>query len=108
MKFRIRVGDTVQVSRGTRNRNPDKPATRGRVLSVNRDGNGVIVESHNMRKKHLRKSQQNPQGGILERESPIDMSNVLVVTADGDAIPVRKAARAADGKIVPRAAVQES
>ena len=38
MAVSIRVGDLVEVVRGTRNRNPDKPPTRGRVLSVDRIG----------------------------------------------------------------------
>jgi ribosomal protein L24 len=52
----------------------------------------------------LRKSQQHPNGGRLEIEAPISISNVLVVTEGGDAIPVRKASRNSDGKVVVKTA----
>ena len=100
MQFQIRVGDTVEVVRGSRNRNPDNPATRGRVLRVDRGGGRVVVEGHNMRMKHIKRSERHPQGGRLEREAPIAISNVMVVSADGDLLPVRKAARTADGAVV--------
>lgn len=105
MKFSIRVGDMVQVVRGSRNRNPDMiEKRRGRVLRVERDRDRVIIEGHNVRVKHLRKSQQHPNGGRLEIEAPISISNVLVVTEGGDAIPVRKASRNTDGKVVVKTA----
>ncbi len=105
MRFCIRVGDTVQIARGNRNRNPDMvEKRRGRVLRVDRSRDRLIIEAHNVRVKHLRKSQQHPNGGRLDIEAPIAISNVLVVTTDGDAIPVRKAIRTEDGKVVARAA----
>ena len=102
MGFNIRVGDTVQVARGRRNRNPERPPTRGRVLKIDRENGRVIIEGHNMRIKHLRRSEKHPQGGRLERESPIQISNVLVVTEAGQAIAARKARRTDDGKVVSR------
>lgn len=102
MRFQIRVGDTVEVARGRRNRNPERPPTRGRVLGIDRGNGRVLVEGHNMRVKNIRRSERHPQGGRLEREAPIDISNVLVVTADGDAIPARNASRTDDGKVVRR------
>ena len=105
MKFSIRVGDTVQIVRGNRNRNPDMvEKRRGRVLRVDRLDDRVVVEGHNVRVKHLRKSQQHPNGGRLEIEAPISISNVMVVTEGGDAIPVRKATRNKDGKVVAQTA----
>ena len=105
MKFSICVGDTVEVARGNRNRNPEMvDKRRGRVLRVDRERDRVIVEGHNIRVKHLRKSQQHPNGGRLEIEVPISISNVLVVTEGGDAIPARKAARNKDGKVVAKTA----
>jgi len=108
MRFAIRVGDEVQVARGTRSRNPEKGPTRGRVLGVDRRGDRILVEGHNVRVKHLKKSQQHPQGGRLEREEPIAISNVLVITADGDAIPTRHATRSSDGKVVRKSDGTES
>ena len=105
MKFSIRVGDTVQIARGSRNRNPDMvEKRRGRVLRVDREADRVVIEGHNVRIKHLKKTQQHPNGGRLEIEMPISISNVMVVTEGGDAIPVRKAARNQDGKVVSRTA----
>ena len=103
MKFCVKVGDTVEVTRGSRNRNPDKTELRrGRVLRVDRMGDRVIVEGHNMRIRNLKKSQQHPNGGRLEIEAAIAISNVLVVTESGDAIPVRRAARNEDGAVVAK------
>ncbi len=99
MSTSIRVGDEVQVVSGTRNRNPEKPPTRGRVLRVDRERGLVWVEGHNRRIRHLRKSAKHPQGGRLERESPVAISNVMLVTKDG--VPVRKSrtVRSKDGRI---------
>lgn len=102
MGFNLRVGDTVEVVRGTRNRNPEKPATRGRVLAVNRSGGLVVVEGHNLRTKHLKKSPKHPQGGRLKREASVALSNIKVVIDDGSAVPLRKAARSDDGKVVAK------
>jgi large subunit ribosomal protein L24 len=103
MRLSIRVGDEVEVMRGTRNRNPDKPPTRGRVLSIDREGDRVVVEGHNMRTKHVKKSPKHPQGGRLRKEAAVALSNVMIVTADGKAVRLSKAARV-DGKIVLKAA----
>ncbi len=105
MKTSIKVGDTVQVVRGRRNRNPEKPPTRGRVLRVDRERGLVWVEGHNMRTRHIKRgrSQKYPQGGRLEREAPVSISNVMVVTADGVPARLSKVSRAKDGKVVLRA-----
>ena len=104
MSTSIKVGDTVQVMAGRRNRNPEKPPTRGRVLSVDRDAGRIWVEGVNRRIRHLKKSPRHPQGGRLERESPIAISNVMLVTADGRPVRLAKAVRADDGTITARAA----
>lgn len=104
MSTRIKVGDTVQVMSGRRNRNPEKPPTRGRVLRVDREASLVWVEGINMRVRHLKKSARYPQGGRLERESPIAVSNVMLVTTDGVPVRLAKALRGDDGKITARAA----
>jgi len=105
MKFSIRVGDTVEIARGNRNRNPDMvEKRRGRVLRVDRERDRIVVEGHNVRVKHLRKSQQHPNGGRLEIEAPIALSNVLVVTEGGEAVPIRHATRGKDGKVVAKTA----
>lgn len=75
MGNRIKRGDTVEVIRGD-SRNKGR---RGKVLSVDRRKNEVVIENVNYVKKHLRRSQEHPKGGRVEREAPLDMSNVMVV-----------------------------
>jgi len=52
---------------------------RGRVLKVFPELNKVIVEGVNFIKRHTKPSSQNPQGGIIEKEAPMNASNVMVV-----------------------------
>ena len=51
----------------------------GKFLKVYRDKNRLIVEGVNIIKKHTKPSQKNPQGGIVEKESSIHISNVMVI-----------------------------
>lgn len=69
----IRKGDTVQVITGK-----DK-GKRGKVLKVNPAERRLVVEGVNRAKKHMRPSQSNPQGGVVEWELPIAVSNVMLV-----------------------------
>ncbi len=55
----------------------DKGKT-GKVLKVLRDKNKVVVEKINIVKRHLKPTQTNPKGGIIEKEMPLDISNVLL------------------------------
>ena len=77
----IRKNDTVQVISGN-----DK-GKRGRVLAVLRDKR-VIVEGVRMMKRHTRPTTRDPQGGIVEREAPIQTSNVMVICPKTD-LPTR-------------------
>jgi large subunit ribosomal protein L24 len=52
---------------------------QGKVLKVFPETRRVIVENVNIRKRHTRPSQKNPQGGIIQKEVPIHASNVMVV-----------------------------
>lgn len=78
MAARIRKGDLVVVRRG------DERGKRGRVLRVDGDAQRVIVEGVNLVFKHLRKSQQNPQGGRVRREAAIHLSNVMPIDPSTD------------------------
>ncbi len=69
--MKLKKGDTVLVIAGN-----DKGKT-GKILKVYPEKNRVVVEGVNIRKKHSRPSQLNPQGGIIEKEMPIDASNVM-------------------------------
>lgn len=70
---KIKKGDQVVVISGK-----DEGA-KGKVLKVFRSENRVIVEGVRFIKKHARRTQKNPQGGIEEREAPIHISNVMLV-----------------------------
>ena len=74
----VRRGDTVAVIAGR------ERGKRGKVLRVLPIGRRVLVEKINMMKKHQRPTQKLRQGGIIERESPLALSNVLVVCARCD------------------------
>ena len=82
MPRHIIKGDTVMVTAGN-----DKGAT-GEVLRVLIKDDKVVVQGVNMRTKHLKPTQQNPQGGLLRKEMPIHQSNVSPVV-DGQATRVR-------------------
>jgi len=69
----IKVDDTVKIICGA-----DR-GTTGRVLSVDRQKNKIIVEGVNKVYKHVRRSQRNPQGGRLSKEMPIAVSNVMIL-----------------------------
>jgi large subunit ribosomal protein L24 len=104
MATQIKVGDTVQVMAGRRNRNPEKPPTRGKVLRVDRERGRVWVEGVNFRTNHVKKSARYPQGGRLKTESSVAVSNVMLVTEDGKPVRIARAVRADDGKITDRSA----
>ncbi|MFH5834192.1 50S ribosomal protein L24 [Halalkalibaculum sp. DA3122] len=72
-KLHVKKGDDVKVIAGN-----DK-GKEGRVLAVFPKKDRVLVEGINMRVHHDKPSQQNPQGGRIERESPIHISNVMVI-----------------------------
>ena len=70
-RFHVKSGDEVVVIAGK-----DK-GKRGKIVSVLTKKSRVFVEGVNIQKKHLRKSQQNPNGAIVEREGSIHVSNVM-------------------------------
>ncbi|MHC4622485.1 MAG: 50S ribosomal protein L24 [Planctomycetota bacterium] len=74
MALHIKKGDTVEIIAG------DHKGTTGRVLRVIPEKNKVIVQGHNLAKKHVRPSRRNPQGGRISVEQPIHISNVLPVS----------------------------
>ena len=71
-KLKIKSGDTVKVVAG------DHKGSEGKVLTVLIEKNKAIVEGVNMVKKHTKPNAQNPQGGIIEKEAPIHISNVAL------------------------------
>lgn len=69
----LRVNDEVLVIAGA------SKGHRGKVLKVDRKKNKVVVEGAALVKKHVRRSQKNPQGGRLSKEMPISASNVMLI-----------------------------
>ena len=82
--MQIKTGDTVVVIAGkdkfTTDKKGNKVPTTGKVLAVYPKTNKVLVEGVNMVKKHQKPTQANQEGGIIEKEAPIDASNVMYVT----------------------------
>jgi len=72
-KFRIKRGDTVQVVQGK------AAGKKGKVLHVLEAEERVIVERVNFIKRHVRPSKKVPQGGVIEREASMHISNVKLV-----------------------------
>ncbi|MCD8028947.1 MAG: 50S ribosomal protein L24 [Erysipelotrichaceae bacterium] len=68
--MKLRVGDTVIVIAGK-----DKGRT-GEIVQILRKENRVIVEGVNMVTKHIKPTQMDPEGGIIQREAPLAISNV--------------------------------
>ena len=73
VKTHVKKGETVEVNSG------NHKGSKGVVLQVFPGKNQVIVEGVRLIKKHARKSQDRPEGGIIEREGPIHISNVKKV-----------------------------
>ncbi len=93
-KLHIKKGDNVVVIAGN-----DK-GQKGRVLEVIRKTNRAIVEGVNMIKKHTKPNAENPQGGIVNKEAPIHISNLMI--ADPKSGEATKIGRRLDanGKLV--------
>ena len=92
MARHVRRNDQVMVIAG------DDKGKQGKVLRVLPKQNKVVVEGINVHKKHQRPTQQNQQGGIVEKELPIHLSNVQPV-AEGQPTRVRFETRADGSKI---------
>ena len=70
---KIKKGDTVKVITGKDN------GKEGKVVSVDMKNQKVVVEGGNMITKHAKPSQANPNGGIVQKEAAMDISNVMLV-----------------------------
>jgi large subunit ribosomal protein L24 len=81
-KIKIKKDDKILVIAG------EHKGAEGKVVKVIRDKNKAIIEGVNLIKKHAKPSAQNPQGGIIEKEAPIHISNLYLTTAEGEATRV--------------------
>jgi len=73
IKTRLKKNDMVKVVSG------NSKGTTGKILFVDREKGRVIVEGVNIMHRHTRPSQKSPQGGIVKREAPINISNVMLM-----------------------------
>lgn len=92
-KLKIRKGDLVKVIAG------DAKGQQGNVLEVIIKDNRALVEGVNLIKKHTKPSAANPNGGIISKEAPLHISNLMLIDAKGNATRVGRKVTA-EGKIV--------
>jgi len=93
-KLHIKKGDTVKVLAG------DYKGEQGKVLQIDSKDKTAIVEGIKMVSKHTKPDAKNPQGGILKKESPINISNLMVVDGAGNASRVGRRIDEKTGKLV--------
>lgn len=74
-KLHIKKGDNVVVIAG------DNKGKKGRVLEIITKSDRALVEGVNMMKKHTKPNSKTPQGGIVEKEAPVHVSNLMLVDA---------------------------
>ena len=89
---RIRRDDQVIIIAGK-----DKGKS-GKVTAVKDNGRKIVVEKLNMVRRHTKPTQANPQGGIMDKEMPLDISNVMLLTKDNRAVRVAYRFEDVDGK----------
>jgi large subunit ribosomal protein L24 len=92
LKFHVKKGDNVEVISG------NFKGSSGKILEVIPGKQRVLVEGVRIIKKHLRKSEDNPQGKIAEREGPIHISNVKLLEAEKAQKTKTKPKKAAEKK----------
>jgi len=93
MKIHIKKGDTVKVIAG------DSKGSQGKVLKVEVDKYRAIVEGVNLVTKATKANAKNPNGGLMKKEAPIHISNLMLVDSKGNATRIGR--RLSDkGKLV--------
>jgi len=73
IKLKLKVGDIVRVMRGR------SKGKEGKIIFIDTEKQRAIVEGVNIVKKHEKPSAKNPQGGIVEKEAPIHISNLMIL-----------------------------
>lgn len=94
-KIHIKKGDTVVVITG------ESKEQRGRVLEIDRKTQRALVEGVNIVSKHAKPDSQNPQGGIIKKEAPVHLSNLMLVDPSSGE-PTRVGRKYNDGKKLVR------
>ena len=91
-KIKIKKDDKVRIIAG------ENKGSEGKILKILKNKRKVLVEGVNIVKKHTKPNSKNPQGGIIEKESPVDISNLSLINSDG--LNTRLGYRFEDGKKV--------
>ena len=94
MKLHVKKGDMVKVLAG------DDKGTVAKILAVYPEKNRAIVEGVNVIKKHTKPNAKNTQGGIIEKEAPIHISNLMVVVGNKVATRIGRRVDEKTGKLV--------
>ena len=76
-KLHIKKGDTVMIIAG------DSKGQQGKILKVQIEKSKAIVEGINLVSKHTKPNAKSPQGGILKKEAPVHISNLMVIDSSG-------------------------
>jgi len=92
MSWNLKKHDMVKVISGKAS------GKTGKIVRVIKDKNRVIVEGVNLGKKHQRPTQKDQKGGIVDKEAPIHISNLMLLSKSND--PVKVSRREVDGKRV--------
>jgi len=93
MKIHIKKGDIVKVIAG------DSKGSQGKVLMVDVEKYRAMVEGVNLVSKHTKANAKNPNGGIVKKEAPIHISNLMLIDAKGNATRIGRR-RNENGKLV--------
>ncbi|MDC3077099.1 50S ribosomal protein L24 [Flavobacteriales bacterium] len=75
--MKVKVGDNVKILSG------DHKGSSGKIIKIDRLKNTALVEGVNLVKKHNKPNANNPKGGIVDKEAPINLSNISLTTKDG-------------------------
>jgi large subunit ribosomal protein L24 len=93
-KLHIKKGDEVMVISG------NYKGQKGKVLMVDTHKGTALVEGINLISKHQKPNADNPQGGILKKESPVNITNLMVVDGSGNATRIGRKIDSKTGKLV--------
>ncbi len=93
-KTHIKKGDNVKIIAG------NARGQEGRVLNVDIKNKRAIVEGINIISKHTKPNAANPQGGIVKKEAPVDISNLMLVDAQGNPTRIGRKIDESTGKLV--------
>ncbi|MBE0647493.1 MAG: 50S ribosomal protein L24 [Bacteroidales bacterium] len=93
-KLHIRKGDTVMIIAG------DSKGQQGKVLVVEKAKEKAIVEGVNLVSKHTKPNAKSPQGGIVKKEAPVHISNLMVIDGTGKPSRITRKPDAKSEKLV--------